>query len=153
VTASSSFKHLGAKIMMKITALAFSFFGFVAPALAVDFAPEPQGFTVFSTPSDNMCCLYSPDRGYDDRFQPTGEPVLTCDRVSPDYWKVILFAKSKAKLDKNPGEVPGCGNPNILQYGQSWSAGAFTCLSTTAGLKCTRGKNGFFMSRKRVKAY
>jgi hypothetical protein len=134
--------------MKRIFALAFLTFS--SPAFAVEFAPEPGGYTVFDTPSNNVCCLYNPDGGYNSDLEPTGEPMLTCDRVNPVYWKVELFVRGKARVLKTPGEVPGCGNPNVLQYGKTWSEGQFSCKSEITGLKCRRGKNGFKVNRKGI---
>ena len=134
--------------MVRFSALVL--LAFATPALAVEFDPEPDGYTVFNTPSDNICCLYSPDGGYNTALEPTGEPMLTCDRVQPKYWKVELFVRGKARVLKNPGEVPGCGHPNVLQYGETWSKGAFSCKSEKTGLKCSRGKNGFKINRKGI---
>jgi hypothetical protein len=114
---------------------------------AKDFKETAHGITDFDTPSLNMCCAYVPTKD-------TG-PLLSCSRVQPKYWTVNLEASGKMTVYKNPGEVPGCGygKPvgNVLGYGETWSAGGFSCTSAKTGLTCTHNGKGFVLSRKGLK--
>lgn len=116
-------------------------------AFCKDFKPSSGGTTDFDTPSLNMCCSYVPDKE-------TG-PLLSCSRIKPKYWTVILEGGGKMMVYKNPGEVPGCGygQPigNVLGYGESWSAGGFACTSARSGLTCTFKGKGFVLSRQGLK--
>jgi hypothetical protein len=116
-------------------------------AQAKDFKETAHGITDFDTPSMNMCCSYIPTKD-------TG-PLLACTRVQPKYWSVNLEATGKLTVYKNPGEVPGCGygQPvgNVLGYGETWSAGGFSCTSAKTGLTCTHKGKGFVLSRKGLK--
>jgi len=138
---------------MRLTLISLAFSTFALPALAAEFAPESGGHIEFRTPSNNICCVYTEDRGYDENLEPTGEPSLHCDRVAPKYWNVYLNANGKVKVNKHPGEVPGCGMLNVLDYGETWSEGPYTCKSRSDGLTCRVGGQGFKLNRKGIITY
>ncbi|MDX8517732.1 hypothetical protein [Mesorhizobium dulcispinae] len=96
-------------------------------------------------------CIYTP-KGGTSTYQPRdGGPELSCSRVEPSYVTVILGPKGPATLIKNPGEQGCCSDATKLGYGNSWSKGSFTCLSSTKGLTCTSSSgHGFFVSKARV---
>jgi hypothetical protein len=116
-------------------------------AHAKDFNQSENGIVDFDTPSMNMCCSYVPNK--------QSGPLLSCSREKPKYWTVILEGTGKMTVYKNPGEVPGCGygKPvgNVLDYGETWSAGGFSCTSQKTGLTCTYKGKGFVLSRKGLK--
>ncbi len=116
-------------------------------AQAKDFKQAENGIIDFDTPSMNICCSYVPNK------EPG--PLLSCSRVKPKYWTVILEATGKMTVYKNPGEVPGCGygQPigNVLGYGENWSAGKISCTSAKSGLTCSLNGTGFVLSRKGLK--
>jgi hypothetical protein len=42
----------------------------------------------------------------------------------------------------------------VLEYGQTWNIGVFTCISERTGLTCTRGDgHGFFISKAKTRVY
>jgi hypothetical protein len=107
----------------------------------------------FNLPSENIGCIYTPKGGVA-HYQPAdGGPELLCDRVQPRYVRIILGPRGKAVLFKHVGDASCCALRSILAYGESWKAGPFICKSSTEGLACQRGKNGFVMSRSRLKVY
>lgn len=106
-----------------------------------------DGEASFDTPSRNMCCHYIPAGGNSVYTTPDGSAELSCDRVAPKYWVVSFTELGRLKIEKNPGEVPGCGNPDILGYGQTRVDGPFTCTSSTSGLTCKAGRKGFKLSK------
>ncbi|WP_245464679.1 MULTISPECIES: hypothetical protein [unclassified Mesorhizobium] len=110
-----------------------------------------EGQIEFNTPSGNIGCIYTP-KGGTSTYQPQdGGPELSCSRVEPSYVTVILGPKGAATLIKNPGEQGCCGDVTRLGYGNSWSKGSFTCLSSKKGLTCTSsGGHGFFISKGTV---
>lgn len=110
-----------------------------------------EGQVEFNTPSGNIGCIYTP-KGGTSTYQPQdGGPELSCSRVEPRYVTVILGPKGPATLIKNPGEQGCCGDMPKLGYGNSWSKGSFTCLSSKKGLTCTSTSgHGFFVSKARV---
>jgi len=133
-----------------------SSFRFLCAAIAV-FGVSPPAFAAeqieFVLPSGNIGCIYTPKGGVP-TYQPVdGGPELSCDRVEPEYVRIILGPKGNAVLHKNVGDASCCSANLTLTYGGSWKAGPFICRASTKGLDCRRGKHGFFMSRARLEAY
>jgi hypothetical protein len=139
--------------MIRFAAASLAFLMSAAPALAVEFEPNDQGFTEFNMPSGNIGCFYTPEGGTGVYKTSDGGAELSCDRVEPSYIRVMLGSSGKAERITNVGDPSCCGGNNIFEYGEVWEAGPFSCISSTAGLTCTRGTHGFSMSRKAVKAY
>jgi hypothetical protein len=124
-----------------------------AVLLMVPLAVQAQEQIEFNLPSENIGCIYTPKDGVA-HYQPVdGGPELLCDRVQPQYVRIILGPKGKAVLYKEVGDASCCAVRTILDYGETWKAGPFICKSSTKGLACQRGKNGFVMSRSRLKVY
>lgn len=129
-----------------IVAAVVAVVGFSAPALAA-------GQVEFVLPSGNIGCIYTPQGGTD-VYQPVGGgPELSCDRVEPQYVRIILGPTGKAVLHKNVGDASCCSAGPVLSYGKTWKAGPFTCKASTSGLDCRRGAHGFVMSRSKLRAY
>ena len=107
----------------------------------------------FVLPSGNIGCIYTPEGGTD-VYQPAdGGPELACDRVEPRYVRASLSRKGAARLAHDVGDPSCCSAGPVLDYGQTWSAGPFSCLSTRTGLSCERNDgHSFFLSRKRLAA-
>ena len=140
--------------MIRFAAAAFAIFVLAAPALAVEFEPNDQGQIEFTMPSDNMGCINTPAGGSDTYETADGGAELSCDRIAPSYIRVVLGASGKAKRYTNVGDASCCGADNLLSnMAKSGPEGPFSCISSTAGLTCTRGAHGFSMSRKAVKVY
>ena len=139
----------------KLTALLLG--GLIA-ALALPAAAKEQklrqgssGEVEFITPSGNIGCIYIPAGGTEVYASPDGRAELQCDRVEPDYVTVILGEKGKAKRIGDPGEQACCAITQELDYGNSWSAGPFTCLSAKSGLTCSSDAgHGFFISKAKI---
>ena len=110
-----------------------------------------EGQIEFNTPSGNIGCIYTPKGGTSTYEPQDGGPELSCSRVAPSYVTIILGPKGPATLIKNPGEQSCCSDVTKLAYGKSWSAGPFSCESTTKGLACTATNgHGFFISKAKV---
>lgn len=137
-------------IRLAATALALLF---VSVAQAAQFAPTEDGLILFQLPSGNIGCTYVPGGGTPVYTPPGGHAELQCDRVEPSYKRVILGSSGKAKAYNNVGDASCCGFLNVLDYGETWKEGPFTCTSATTGLTCTRGSHGLKMSRKSVTAW
>jgi hypothetical protein len=132
---------------------------FVLLAMAGSATAEPQNFPSqdgvisFSTPTGNIGCTYIPAGGTDVYFPKDGGPELQCDRVEPVYLRFFLYKSGKGARFTNVGDASCCAADNVLVYGNTWSKGPFTCRSGRAGLTCTRGGHGFFISRAKTRAY
>ena len=76
--------------MIRFAAVSFAFLMLAAPALAVEFESNDQGFTEFNMPSGNIGCFYVPAGGTDVYKTSDGGAELSCDRVAPSYVRVML---------------------------------------------------------------
>jgi hypothetical protein len=124
----------------------------VSPADAADrsFMPDENGQIVFVTPSRNIGCTYIPKGGTEMYKPDDGGPELGCDRIEPKYIRLILSASGKAFIFEMEGDTACCDDVNVLNYGDRWKAGPFTCMSDESGLTCRRKDgHGFFASRNK----
>jgi hypothetical protein len=123
------------------------------PAFAMDFEANDYGQIEFMMPSGNIGCIYTP-KGGTELYEPVGGgPELSCDRVEPAYVRVILGPKDKALRPNDVGDASCCSATNSFGYSETWSFDGFICKSSTAALTCRRGKHGFSISRKAIKAW
>ncbi len=137
-----------------IFAAAFVATGFAAQAAQQTFPPDSNGFISFAAPSGNIGCTYVPEGGTDVYVPQDGGPELQCDRVEPVYLRLFLYKSGGAEQFTNVGDASCCSADNVLDYGNTWKKGAFTCISERTGLTCTRGDgHGFFISRKKTSVY
>lgn len=139
--------------MIRFAASAFAVIALATPALAVEFDSNENGFTEFNMPSGNIGCVYVPADGPGVYKNSDGGAELSCDRVEPSYVRVQLGPLGEAERLTNVGDASCCGAENILEYGEVWEEGPFSCMSETTGITCTTGNHGFSMSRKAVKVY
>lgn len=128
---------------------------FVAPMVAAaadqHIPANSEGQIEFNSPSDNIGCIYTPEGGTSVYTPQDGGPEISCSRVEPRYVTVILGPKGKATKIENPGEQGCCSIVTRLEYGNTWSAGPFTCASRKTGLTCSSSNgHGFSMSRASV---
>lgn len=107
----------------------------------------------FVMPSGNIGCIYIPEGGTE-TYQPAdGGPELSCDRVEPKYVRATLGRSGKAVVRTNVGDQGCCGGDRTIPYGETWSAGPFTCYSERTGLICERNDgHSFLLSRARLRA-
>ncbi|WP_313196500.1 hypothetical protein [Shinella zoogloeoides] len=118
-----------------------------APARSLGVAEE------FSMPSGNIGCVYIPEGGTDVYQPEDGGPELSCDRIEPKYVRAILGRSGKGRVLSNVGDQGCCGAETILDYGEVWRAGPFTCHSERTGLTCEREDgHSFLLSRARIRA-
>jgi hypothetical protein len=116
----------------------------------VAFRAEASGQTNFVMPSQNIGCVYTPEGGTPLYKPLDGGPELSCDRVEPQYVRVVLTPSSLRRFDE-VGDGGCCGVENVFAYGSRWSAGPFTCESATSGLTCMRADGrGFVISRANI---
>jgi hypothetical protein len=107
----------------------------------------------FVMPSGNIGCTYIPEGGTE-VYQPAdGGPELSCDRIEPEYLRATLGRSGKASVRSNVDDQGCCSGETTVPYGQTWSAGPFTCFSERTGLTCERDDgHSFLLSRARVRA-
>ena len=134
-----------------------SFIGLAAaPSLAGQqtFAPDGNGLITFVTPSGNIECAYAPAGGTKVFVPADGGPQLSCDRRAPSYLRFVLGKAGAARRLSNVGDAGCCSSEPKLNYGNTWKAGPFTCISERTGLTCTRGDgHGFFISKAKTRVY
>ena len=107
----------------------------------------------FVMPSGNIGCIYIPEGGTATYEPADGGPELSCDRVEPKYVRATLGRSGKAVVRTNAGDRGCCGGDRIIPYGETWSAGPFTCFSERTGLTCERDDgHSFLLSRARLRA-
>ena len=118
-----------------------------APARSLGMAEE------FVMPSGNIGCVYIPEGGTDVYQPEDGGPELSCDRMEPKYVRATLGRSGKAVILSDVGDQGCCGGDSTVDYGQTWSAGPFTCYSERTGLTCERNDgHSFLLSRARLRA-
>lgn len=120
-----------------------------APEVQTETAAAPGASIEFMAPSGNIGCVYTPAGGTAVYQTADGRAELKCDRSEPEYVRVVMSETGPARIE--PTDERGCCSGETIQYGQSWSEGAFTCNVSEAGLACTnRERHGFNLSRTRA---
>lgn len=104
-------------------------------------------------PSGNIACIYTPAGGSSVYVPADGGPELACDRAEPTYLRFTLAASGPAEVRGDIADPGCCGGTNAFAYGESWALPPFQCSSTTAGLDCRRGANGFFIAKAKISAF
>jgi hypothetical protein len=125
-----------------------------AAAAEVEFDANESGQIEFVMPSGNVGCIVTPEGGTD-VYQPKGGgPEIMCDRVEPEYVRVVLGAGAAEELD-DVGDPSCCGAEQVLRYGEWTSLEGFVCYSKATGLTCTTEdeKHGFKMARAGIQTW
>ncbi|OBZ95504.1 hypothetical protein ADU59_12420 [Pararhizobium polonicum] len=106
----------------------------------------------FVTPTHNIGCVFTPEGGTATYMPAGGGPELSCDRVEPVYARATLGRSGPPEIDRNvTGEASCCSANPVLEYGDVWRRGPFTCASARTGLTCTRDDgHSMFISRRRI---
>jgi hypothetical protein len=144
--------------MLKLLVAAIAFIALLgvpfAGAKEQVFKPSKSGQIEFMTPSGNIGCLYTPEGGTDNYDPLDGGPELICDRIEPEYVRVILGPEVEAEAIFDPGEQPCCSGPKF-NYDNELELDGFICHSETTGLVCqtTSGEHGFLMSKAHIVTY
>ena len=141
------------KSLMLVAALAV---GLAMPAMAaeVELEASDSGQTEFVMPSGNIGCIVTPEGGTDVYEPEGGGPEIMCDRVEPDYVRVILADDEADELD-DVGDPSCCGAEQVLDYGDWATIEGFVCQSKTTGLTCTTEdeEHGFSMARAGIETW
>jgi len=130
--------------------------GLAMPAAAaeVELEANDNGQIEFVMPSGNIGCIVTPEGGTDVYQPEDGGPEIMCDRVEPDYVRVVLGADAAEELDK-VGDASCCGAEQVLEYGEWASIEGFVCYSKKSGLTCTAEDedHGFKMARAGIETW
>lgn len=130
--------------------------GLAAPAAAaeVELEADESGQVEFTLPSGNIGCIVTPEGGTEVYQPEDGGPEIMCDRVEPDYVRVVLGADSAEELDE-VGDASCCGAEQVLHYGEWASIEGFVCASRRTGLTCTTEDeaHGFTMARAGIETW
>jgi len=130
--------------------------GMAMPAFAgeVELEAGESGQIEFSMPSGNIGCIVTPEGGTDVYQPENGGPEILCDRVEPDYVRVLLGADVAEELD-DVDDPSCCGAEQVLDYGDSATIEGFICTSEMTGLTCTTEdeEHGFKMARAGIETW
>jgi hypothetical protein len=104
---------------------------------------------LFTAPSGNIGCTYTPAGGTA-VYQPAAPGAeLQCDRNEPEYVRIVMSEQGAAQI--TPTDERGCCSGEAIAYGDRWNEGPFTCDVTEAGVTCTStAGHGFTLSRSRA---
>jgi hypothetical protein len=108
----------------------------------------------FQTPSHNIACELDrrsgarcdiKDHSWPNPPKPGNCPVDWGDSLSVGHGQAHVTCHGDTTFGPNP----------VLPYGHSISVGAFSCTSTTSGVRCLnrRSGHGFFISRERKRLF
>ena len=123
-------------------------------AAEVELEANDNGQIEFVMPSGNVGCVVTPEGGTDVYQPEDGGPEIMCDRVEPDYVRVVLGADAAEELDK-VGDPSCCGAEQVLKYGEWASIEGFVCYSKKSGLTCNTEdeSHGFTMARAGIETW
>jgi hypothetical protein len=122
----------------------------IALALLVP-ASASAKFVFFQTPSHNIGCLYSSSPASlrcDIRsgLKPPPSKPKGCTVDWTGGYQVGPTGRAQKVCAGDTVLSPGA---RVVRYGTIWRGGAFTCRSSTSGLRCrNRSGHGFFLSRR-----
>lgn len=125
-----------------------------AAAAEVELDANEDGQIEFVMPSGNIGCIVTPEGGTDVYEPEDGGPEIMCDRVEPEYVRVVLAADSAEELD-DVADPSCCSAEQVLQYGEWASIEGFVCYSETSGLTCSTEDetHGFKMARAGIETW
>ena len=130
--------------------------GLAMPAAAaeVELEANESGQIEFVMPSGNIGCIVTPEGGTEVYRPEGGGPEIMCDRVEPEYVRIVLAADTAEELDE-VADPSCCGAEQVLQYGEWASIEGFVCYSETAGLTCNTEDetHGFKMARASIETW
>ncbi|MBT2135389.1 hypothetical protein KK137_13710 [Croceibacterium sp. LX-88] len=119
-------------------------------------ARVPAGEESFSTPSGNIQCLYYKTEGESPSLRCEIEEVSNTPPARPedcelDWGNAFEIAAESRRGERIcHGDTIAVPNPRVIAYGETWSRGGFTCLSSREDLRCRNERGaGFALSRAR----
>ena len=123
-------------------------------AAEVELEASDSGQIEFVMPSGNIGCIVTPEGGTDVYQPEDGGPEIMCDRVEPEYVRVVLGADSAEELDE-VADPSCCGADQVLQYGEWTTLEGFVCYSERTGLTCNTEDeaHGFKLARAGIETW
>ncbi len=123
-------------------------------------APDPQPvdraveFGGFVTPSGNVSCMVAADLARCDIIDRDWSPPPRPADCEFDYGQGIAIAPSEPAYFVCAGDTT-FGVDEVLQYGDSMTAGAMRCESAESGVTCrdVESGHGFAMSREAYRLF
>ena len=107
-------------------------------------------FVFFQTPSHNIGCVYSSSPAYLRCDIRSGlKPAPPKPKGCMNDWKFGYEVDARGRAHTVcAGDTVLSPTARVIRYGTTWRGGAFTCKSSTSGLRCkNRSGHGFFLSR------
>jgi hypothetical protein len=106
----------------------------------------------FMAPSGNLGCVFTPAGGTEVYQTPDGAAELKCDRMEPQFVRIVLPERGAAQIVET--QERGCCSGTPLAYGEHWSAGPFQCDMAESGLTCSSADgHGFTLSREEAETH
>jgi len=108
-------------------------------------------FVFFQTPSHNIGCVYSSSPAYLRCDIRSGlKPPPPKPKGCMNDWTFGYEIDARGRAHRVcAGDTVFSPTARVVRYGTRWHAGAFTCKSSTSGLRCrNRSGHGFFLSRQ-----
>lgn len=111
-------------------------------------ASNASAFEQFRTPSGNIGCVYADTSLRCDIRSRIPHPPprpKTCDLDWGGGYGLNATGRAHVMCAGDTAIDP---HARAIPYGTTWHAGAFTCTSDVAGLRCTNAaRHGFFLSK------
>ena len=107
-------------------------------------------FVFFQTPSHNIGCAYSSSPASLRCDIRTGlKPPPSKPKGCQNDWTFGYSVNATGRAHKVcAGDTVFSPSAKVIRYGTTWRGGAFSCKSSTSGLRCkNRSGHGFFLSR------
>ena len=109
-------------------------------------SPAPGGTSEFAAAAGNVGCTYTPAGGTAVYTTHDGRAELFCDRVEPTYVRLSMSEEGAAR--EVPTDERGCCSGVMLNPGERWRQGPFSCAVGEAGVVCSKADgHGFTLTR------
>jgi len=108
--------------------------------------PSTSARAEFSAAGGNVGCTYTPAGGTAVYTTHDGRAELFCDRVEPTYVRLSMSEEGAAR--EVPTDERGCCSGAMLNPGERWRQGPFSCEVGEAGVICSKADgHGFTLTR------
>ena len=119
-------------------------------------APAAKGSATFALPSGNIACKITTDAATCTVANSSATPPADSP-CAASVGHVLTVTRKGAEMPCVEGALPGVAAPDtsVLEYGQSTTAGDFTCTSSSTGVTCKHDPTGkgFQLAREGSKLF